>query len=56
MSKPRNQREDTNLELDLDAETVRDLEPRDVEAEEVKGGSVVNCCTLFNVGSCIKTN
>jgi hypothetical protein len=45
---------DQGDELDLDAETVRDLEPSDEDAEDVRGGSLGDttvprlCCAATN--------
>ena len=41
-----NDERDERDELDLDAETVRDLEPRDEEAEQIRGGSIIRCETV----------
>jgi hypothetical protein len=55
MSKPKDQREEQGDELDLDAQTVRDLEPSAEDAAEVKGGASLDCCTGIHPVSCIVT-
>ena len=40
-------------ELDLDAEIVSDLEPSGDEAEDVRGGATLQCCTAAHGVSCI---
>ena len=42
MTDPKEQQEERE-DLDLDAETVRDLEPTDDESDEVKGGRANMC-------------
>jgi len=49
MSDPKHH--DDRDELDLDAETVRDLEPRPEEAEDVQGG--FGNLTLFYEKTCL---
>ena len=39
------QHDDEHDEFDLDAETVRDLEPLEDEAEQIRGGSLMDCRT-----------
>jgi hypothetical protein len=53
-NKPNDQHQERSDELDLDAQTVRDLEPSAEDAAEVKGGASLDCCTLHAV-SCILT-
>jgi len=40
-------------ELDLDSETVRDLEPGKEEADDVRGGATLQCCSGVRPVSCI---
>jgi hypothetical protein len=50
MSDPKDHRDSD--ELDLGAETVKDLEPSGDEAEDVRGGATLDCCSVRAV-SCI---
>ena len=43
MSDPKQEQQPESNELDLDAETVRDLELGDQDAEAAKGGNSVGC-------------
>ena len=49
MSDPKKQEEQGD-DLDLDAETVRDLELKDNEADAVRGGSIIDCATRKPAG------
>jgi hypothetical protein len=43
MTDPKERQEEDRKELDLDEETVRDLEPADDDADDVKGGRGAMC-------------
>lgn len=45
MTDPKEKQEDRE-DLDLDTETVRDLEPEDSDTEEVKGGRPGECASI----------
>lgn len=52
MSDPKERRGEPE-ELDLDSETVRDLEPGKEEADDVRGGATLQCCSGVRPVSCI---
>jgi hypothetical protein len=43
MTDPKEEQQQDREELDLDAETVRDLEPTDSDADAVRGGLADQC-------------
>ena len=49
MSDPKQEQHDPD-QLDLDAETVGDLELKENEADEVRGGSIIDCATRKPAG------
>jgi len=53
MSDPREHKPEDD-DLQLDAETVRDLEPSADDAEDVRGGLSLQCCTAVDFMTCIK--